>query len=147
MKTKIPVHIMVFGVVSSDGHVMSPHIFEEGLRVNQNVYQDVLATVVKPWIEEVAAGRPYVFQQDSAPAHTARKTQKWLEDNFFDHGTPDMWPPNSPDCNPLDYYVRGAVERITNTTAFNNKAELRERICQAFQDLSPEIVKRACSRF
>ena len=43
--------------------------------------------------------------------------------------------------------VWGVVERVTNKTACNNKAELRGRICQVFQDLSPEIVKRACSRF
>ena len=76
--------------------------------------------IVKPWIEEVVAGRSYVFQQDSAPAHAARKTQKWLEDNFFDHVTPDMWPPNSPDCNPLDYYVwvwlKGSLVRLPVTT-------------------------------
>lgn len=147
MKTKFPAHIMVLGVVSSDGHVMPPYFFTEGLKVNQKVYQDVLTAVVKPWIEEVSAGRPYVFQQDSAPAHTARKTQKWMTDNFFDHITPAMWPPNSPDCNPLDYYVWGAVERITNKTACANKVELRSRICQAFQDLSPVVVKHACSSF
>lgn len=47
---------MLNGVVSNDGYVMPLHIFE-GLTLNQNVYQNVLETVVKPWIEEVAAGR------------------------------------------------------------------------------------------
>lgn len=33
-------------------------------KMNQNVYQNwtVLATVIKPWIERIAAGRPYVFE-------------------------------------------------------------------------------------
>ena len=30
MKTKFPGIVMVFGVVSSEGHIMSPHIFEVG---------------------------------------------------------------------------------------------------------------------
>ena len=34
MKTKFPATVMVFGVVSSEGHVMPPHIFEVGLKVN-----------------------------------------------------------------------------------------------------------------
>lgn len=69
-KTKFPVHILVFGVVSSNEHVMPPYIFEEDLRVNQNVCQKVLVISVKSWIEEDATGRPFVFQQDSAPAST-----------------------------------------------------------------------------
>ena len=34
MKAKFQVTVMVFGVVSSEGHIMSPHIFEVGLKVN-----------------------------------------------------------------------------------------------------------------
>ena len=34
MKTKFPARVMVFGVVSSEGHIMPPHIFEVGLKVN-----------------------------------------------------------------------------------------------------------------
>lgn len=47
------------------------------------MYQNVLATIVQPWIEEIAAGRPYVFQQDSVPAHTTKWTQKWIEDKYY----------------------------------------------------------------
>ena len=34
MKTKFPATFMVFGVVSSDCHIVPPHIFEVGLKVN-----------------------------------------------------------------------------------------------------------------
>ena len=37
MKTKFPATVMVFGVVSSEGHIMPPHIFEVGLKVYQSV--------------------------------------------------------------------------------------------------------------
>ena len=37
MKTKFPATVMVFGVVSSEGHIMPPHIFEVGLKVNTKV--------------------------------------------------------------------------------------------------------------
>ena len=49
MKTKFPDGAMVFGVVSSEGHIMPPHIFEDGLKVNTKVYLDVLTSVVIPW--------------------------------------------------------------------------------------------------
>ena len=48
MKTKFPATVMVFGVVSSEGHIMPPHIFEVGLKVNIKVYLDVLKSVVIP---------------------------------------------------------------------------------------------------
>ena len=34
MKTKFPATVMVFGEVSSAGHIIPPHIFEVGLKVN-----------------------------------------------------------------------------------------------------------------
>ena len=58
MKTKFPATVMVFGVVSSEGHIMPPHIFEVGLTVNTKVYLDVLKSVVIPWCNQVAGGRP-----------------------------------------------------------------------------------------
>ena len=48
MKTKFPATVMVFGVVSSEGHIIPPHIFEVGLKVNTKVYQDVLMSIVIP---------------------------------------------------------------------------------------------------
>ena len=72
MKTKLPATVMVFGVVSSDGHIMPPHIFEVGLKVNTKVYLDVMKNVVIPWSNQVAGGRSWVWQQDSAPAHKSK---------------------------------------------------------------------------
>ena len=37
MKTKFPAMVMVSDVVSSEGHIMPPHIFEVGLKVNTKV--------------------------------------------------------------------------------------------------------------
>ena len=42
MKTKFPATVMVFGMVSSEGHIMPPHIFKVGLKINTKVYLDVL---------------------------------------------------------------------------------------------------------
>ena len=60
IKTKFPVAVMVFGVVSSEGHIMPPHIFEVGLKVNTRVYLDMRKSVVIPWCNQLAVGRPWV---------------------------------------------------------------------------------------
>ena len=56
IKTKFPATVMVFGVVSSEGHIIPPHIFEVGLKVNTKVYLDLLKNVVIPWCNQVASG-------------------------------------------------------------------------------------------
>ncbi|KAL1123139.1 hypothetical protein AAG570_002227 [Ranatra chinensis] len=48
-------------------------------------------------------GRPYVWQQDSAPCHTYGKSHERLSENFYDFTSPNVWPPNRPDLNPTDY--------------------------------------------
>ena len=55
MKTKFSATVIVFGVVSSEGHIMPPHIFEVGLKVNTKLYLDVLKSVVIPWCNQVAS--------------------------------------------------------------------------------------------
>lgn len=147
MHTKFPSSVMVLGVVSNEGHVMPPHFFPQGLRVNAAAYIETLDTVVKPWIEGVARGRPYVFQQDSAPSHTAGTTQEWLAENFHDHVTPNIWPPSSPDLNPLDYYVWGVVERETNKHAHNTKDSLKAAIGDVMANINKDHLINACSRF
>ena len=67
MKTKFPATIMVFGVVSSEGHIIPPHIFEVSLKVNTKVYLDVLKSVVIPWCNQVAGGRPWVWCRPTSP--------------------------------------------------------------------------------
>ena len=84
IKTKFPATVMVFGVVSSEGHIMPLHIFEVGLKVNTKVYLDGLKSVVIPWCNQVAGSRPWMWQQNSAPAHKSKETQTWLQKECYD---------------------------------------------------------------
>ena len=138
---------MVFGCVSSKGDVMPPHIFPEGLRVNSEVYVDLLRTKVIPWIKQVAGDRPWVWQQDSAPCHTSKMSMTFLNNNCYDLVTPDIWPPNSPDLNPMDYFVWGHIERHTNKSSHNTKDSLITAINHEMTHMDPNMVARACSRF
>ncbi|QQP56973.1 Transposable element tcb2 transposase [Caligus rogercresseyi] len=104
-RTNNPATVMVLGVISSEGHVMPPHFFEPKQKVNKEVYLEVFSNVVKPWIDTVASGRKYTFQQDSAPAHKAKTVQAWLKENVPHFWDPQTWPSNSPDLNPCDYYL------------------------------------------
>ena len=147
MKTKFPARVMVFDVVSSEGHIMPPHIFKVGLKVNTKMYLDLLKSVVIPRYNQVTGGRPWVWQQDSAPAHKSKETQAWLQKECYDFVPLSHWPPSSPNLNPLDYFVWSYIENITNMTSHNTKASLIAVIRRVFAKLPPLLVEKACSQF
>ena len=134
---------MAFGVVSSESHIMPPHIFE----VNTKEYLDVLKSVVIPWCSQVAGDRPWVWQKDSAPAHKSKETQAWLQKKCYDFVPFSHCPPYSPDLNPLDCFVWSYVENITNMTSHNTKASLIATIRRVFAELPPAFVEKAYSQF
>ncbi|XP_067126891.1 uncharacterized protein [Centruroides vittatus] len=53
----------------------------------------------------------------------------------------EFWPPNSPDLNPLDFYVWSVVERVTNKTRHANITSLRAAIDAAFTNINQELNK------
>ena len=144
MKTEFPATVIVFGVVWSKGHIMPPHIFEVGLKVNTKVDLDVLKRVVIPWCTQVAGGWPWVRQQDSAPPHKSKETHAWLQKECYDF-VPFSHCPHSPDLNPLDSFVWSYVENITIMTSNNTKDSLIAAIRRVFADLPPSLVEKACS--
>ena len=82
--------------VSSEGHIMPPPIFEVDLNVSTKVYLDVLKSVVIPWSNQVAGGRPWVRPQDSVPAHKSKETQAWLQKECYDFVPFSQNPPPPP---------------------------------------------------
>ena len=68
----------------------SIHFIEPGIKVNGQYYrEDLLMQKLLPDIRQLSDF--YVFQQDSAPP-------------------PTLWPPNSPDLNPVDYRVWSVMQ-------------------------------------
>ena len=144
-KHSASVHVLI--VLSSEGHVMRPHFFQKGQTVNTSVYLNVLRDVIKPWMVEVSNGRPYVFQQDGAPAHTSHQVQNWLDDNVDMFWPKQFWPPNSPDLNPLDFYLWSVLERESNKRSHNSVDSLRAAIEEAAAAVPIDHVINACQRF
>ena len=145
MKTKFPATVTVFGVVSSEGYIMPPLIFEVGLKVNTKVYLDVLKCVVIPGCNHVASGRLWVWQQDSGQAHKFKDTQAWLQECY--DFVRFLTAPSFPALNPLDCFLWSDIENITNITSHNTKASLIAAISQVFAELALALVEKACSQF
>ena len=134
--------VMVFAVVSSEGNIMPPHIFEVGLKVNTKVYLDVLKSVVIPLVQ--SGGR---WQTLGVVPGLGAGPQVHSDPGFASEGvlrlcTLISLAPSSPDLNPLDYFVWSYVENITNMTFHNTKASLIAAIRRVFAELPRCLWKR-----
>ena len=83
-KTKHPASLMFLGSVASTGEASPPIWFPTGFRLSASNYQEVLRKTLIPWMKEVAEkhNKDFIFQQDGAPAHTARSTQACLRESI-----------------------------------------------------------------
>ncbi len=63
------------------------------------IYQEILEHFMLPSADQLFKDADFIFQQDLAPAHTAKSTKSWLNDCGV--GVLD-WPANSPDLNPVE---------------------------------------------
>ena len=53
----------------------------------------------------------WTLQQEAAPSHTEKNTINCLKRENVSFIEPQMWPPNSPDLNPVDYAVWCALQQ------------------------------------
>ena len=118
-REKFARHVMVSAGVCVGGKGRL-HFVDEKAKVNAAYYLDKLLPKLVEDCEQLLPNG-FVFQQDGAPAHTARVTQDWLKTNCRDFIAKDEWPPNSPDLNPLDYHVWGGNVGVVPQVATKTK--------------------------
>ncbi len=87
-----------------------------------------------PSADKLYGDTDFVFQQDLAPAHTAKGTKSW----FNDHGVTVLdWPANSPDLNPREN-LWGIVKRKMRDTRPNNADELKATVKETWASIPPQ---------
>lgn len=146
-KTKHPAKVMVLGVVASHGKKCPIIFIPQNDKVNSDVYINLLTKNVLPWLRKTYPDNNYVWQQDGAPCHTSRKTQKFLQDNMAEFWGKDMWPPNSPDLNPLDYSIWASIEKEACKKPHSSVSSLKASIRQAWGKMDPEYIRKTCKSF
>ena len=122
------------------------------IKVNGKYYINHLKRELLPACSELYEGENYYFMQDGAPSHTANITQEYLKENFGRRFIrKDQWPPNSPDCNPLDYFFWDAVKQKVyegRRERFQNIDELKKRIRQVWkQSYDLDTLRKAIQQF
>ncbi len=83
---KFPQSVMIWAAMSSAG--VGPLCFLKST-VKAAIYQEILEHFMLPSADKLYGDADFIFQQDLAPAHTAKGTKSW----FNDHGVTVLdWP-------------------------------------------------------
>ncbi len=128
---KFPQSVMIWAAMSSAG--VGPLCFLKST-VNAAIYQEILEHFMLPSADKLYGDADFIFQQDLAPAHTAKGTKSW----FNDHGVTVLdWPANSPDLNPIEN-LWGIVKRKMRDTRPNNADELKATVKETWASIPPQ---------
>jgi len=131
--------LMVSVAVSSIGATQL-HFLEPGIKVNGDYYRNtVLLNMLLPDIRSIF-GDHYVFQQDGAPAHRPRDTVTMLQRETPEFSSPEMWPPNSLDLNPVDYSIWGMLQERVYRPRIHDVKELKERLLREWRLLNHTVI-------
>ncbi len=117
---------MIWGALSSAG--VRPLCFLK-TNVTVPVYKDIVEHFMLPSADQLS--KDFIFQQDLAPAHTAKS---WLND----HGVGVLdWPGNSPDLNPIEN-LWGIVNRKMRNKSPKNADELKATVKETWASVPPQ---------
>lgn len=97
---------------------------------------------MKPLNQTIFQNQPWIFQQDSAPAHKAKTTQQWLQNHVPGFISTEYWPAASPDLNPLDYKLWAVLEGMVCAKRHNNLESLKQSLA-ATENFPMDVVRIA----
>jgi len=106
------------------------HFIPDKTKVNAKLYVEILLPEL---VQDCRSVLPsdFIFQQDSMPAHMAKLAQDWIATNCSEFIGKDEWPLNSPDLNPLDHRVWGAM--LEHYKSFQPKLENIDELKKVLQ--------------
>ena len=114
------------------------HFLEPGVKVNREHYGNtVLCNMLLPDIRRIS-GDWYIFQQHSAPAHRGfpgKRNARVI--------SPLLWPPVSPDLNPVDYSVWSILQEKVYKTRITDLGDFKHRIRTEWAKLDHAVIAAA----
>lgn len=137
------------GIVGN--YVIGPHFFEG--RVNGDAFYNFLnedfPLLIQCIPEEIR--EQMWLQMDGATPHFYRQVrehvtavfpQKWIG-----RGGPIAWPARSPDLTSLDFFLWGFVKSAVYKTPATTREDMKNRITEAFQSVTPIMLQNVRTSF
>ena len=89
--------------------------------------------------------------QDGAPAHTSRMSMEWLENRFpgrlLSNKSEFIWPPRSPDLNPLDFFLWGYMKEEIHRAQPGSITEVKQLIEKFMASITEDLLQRVTGQF
>ena len=124
-------------------------------RLTGNEYLQVLRNNVEEVFDDMPLQhrRNAYFIHDGAPAHFSIQVREYLNarfgNNWIGRGGPVLWPPRSPDLNPLDFCIWGYLKLLVYLEPIVDVDHLRNKIENSFNHVrqDPGIFERIRNSF
>lgn len=132
------VQVHVWGIIGWRG--LGPLKLVRG-NLNAHDYQRTIINDLPEFARNLVPPKAkIIFQQDCAPAHTARTTQEFLAT----HGIEQLpWPGNSPDQNIIENLWATVARKVNEfPTLPRNAQELWERVLQAWESIGIQYAQQ-----
>lgn len=120
-------------------HLLGP--YELPTRLNAESYLNFLEHVLPTLLENIPLNLRLSlwFMHDGAPAHYGQNVRNYLNNCFsgrwIGRGSDHIWPPRSPDLNPLDFFLWGYMKDIVYQRPSNSREELLIKIRAAGNEI------------
>lgn len=126
--------VMVWGGITSLGVLK---LSFQSAKMNSDRYIQILESAL-PEAEQLFGGLSFVYQQDNAPIHTAKKVKQWFSSKNVEILS---WPPYSPDLNIMEN-LWGLVSRkvYEGGKQYDQKTHLINAISEAWHGISDSIL-------
>ncbi|KAJ4426971.1 hypothetical protein ANN_26770 [Periplaneta americana] len=132
-----------------------PHVLVN--RLTGQAYTNFLENTIPHVLEDTSLiNRQHIhFLHDGAPSHFSGTARRYLDRRFPDRwigrGGPIVWPPRSPDLNPLDFHLWGHLKSLVYSSPVPDLESLWNRIVACSEDMrnTPGVWDRVhfCSRY
>ena len=155
-RTSVPLHsakVTVWCGLNST-KVIGPFFFEDAvtgtaLTITKERYTEMLIDIFPDDSNDVTSRT--IFMQDGAPAHTSRMAMDWLETRFqgklISNKSDFIWPPRSPDLNPLDFFLWGYMKQKIHEAHPGSLAEVKQLIEDFMASISQDLLQRVMNQF
>ncbi|XGW03855.1 hypothetical protein V3C99_015196, partial [Haemonchus contortus] len=121
---------------------------DPGVKIYKDYYlKTILEDVLLPWANSNFNGRPWTFQQDSAPSHKAKIVQAWCKSELPDFISAEEWPASSPDLKPPDYNLWSYLESKACATSHPNLDSLKASLTREWDEIDDALLRPIIDAF
>ena len=129
-----------------EGKVLGPVWFEGNM--TGEVYREEVLEFVWNKVKGVATRKGYWFMQDGASSHTTNDNMRFLHSKFHDRIISNknevIWPPKSPDMNPLDFFLWGHTMSHIFRCQPRTLTDMKDMVDDFCRSLDADLIKKVC---